>query len=368
MLDIEDLKRYGKVDGGDYAFDLSVLRHSVFEPVCKTIEKAKHNIKTLEFNCGEIKRNAKMTEAQQIYFMSASKIVPNFFNRIVRVITKLASTSSVLSEVIIADMKPDQKSLSILFANLKNATTLMHLELKNLPMGDSMFKNSFRNIKGSRVPMLTFDNCKLSDDCLEVVLDFVKDSVSKWKKRRIQSINFPNNQISKYVVDSIESAIESAEEESSEYDEPDAPQSPKQQEAQQVTQVNEPEVSNSTEVSISNSIEPSSSKPHVTIMEPPLNESKPEIKSADSIQTKHNILSDPSLNNFFHSDERLPTVRFNTEKEQLQAENEKLRIQIERLKEIASAIKDEGALFIVGDGCHSVVDFLNTIEEKLEEY
>ena len=76
---------------------------------------------------------------------------------------------------------------------------------------------------------------------------------------------------------------------------------------------------------------------------------------------------DNALVNFFHQDKRLENLSDASEEDRLFAENQRLRVQIDRLKGIIYEVNNHDALFVLGDGCYSVVDFMNSLQVRLEK-
>ena len=324
MITKAALRRLAAGGPGEFVFDLARISRQKFADVVKGLESFGIGmVKSLTFKVGSDLDRDSVAEA-----------VPGYGEKIVRVVARLVRESVALSDVHFVGIELDRDDVRGLAKALRVEGSLKVVEFRDVELGDELVGLFLRELGGCRPPSLAFVSCGLSSGVFRCVVEFIENVLKKYGQSAVPSLDLTGN----------DTALDKLHEQLSEK------QNGKLVEIVKAKlRVDDVVVAKESDAQTEEVITDTASEASVEYRLP----ERPE--------------DDNALVNFFHQDKRLENLSDASEEDRLFAENQRLRVQIDRLKGIIYEVNNHDALFVLGDGCYSAVDFMNSLQVRLEK-
>lgn len=331
ILSRDELRHLSSGTGGNFVYDLSKIRHTNFEPLMKGLESyGIHMIRSLSFNINLKKNFPQAAELKPLISYSIATVIPKYFQRIILLLKRMLSESTILKEVHFEGIKIPKKELELIAQIISKPSSLELVEFKDIPILDKDLSALFRAFGSSRIPNISFLNCELTDECMDAIVEYLNKYTASHGAKKIPQITLPSNNISKYTKRQIMKASH---------------------------QPLESDSSGNDDSSVG------IIRPTCDIIDEDIQQAEVE-PTYDQDETT--IELDPSFSDFFG--DKMKFKNYGDLPDQiLMTENEKIRIQIQRLNSLIDEINNHDGLFIVGEGVYSVTEFMKAIEKRLND-
>lgn len=331
MLSREDIRHLSSGTSGTYIFDLSKIRHTTYEPLLKGLEKfGATSVQKLVFNTELKEKFPDAAELKPMIDYSVVSVVPHYFKRLVSLVKRMIATSKILKEIYFEGIKIPRGEIQVLSEILKQHSSLKLIGFKDIRIHDRDIGELFNGFGSDKIPTITFRNCGLTDDSIEPIINYLSRYSMAHRKRRIPKIDLPGNHISDYGLKQI-------------------------QRAENVT---------------GNSIISDDSDSSIGIIQIEENESvKSDAKISFSKSRDEEIFYKTELNpSFTNIFDEIKIKNYGDMPDQvLVTENEKLKIQIQRLKLIIDDVNKNDAIYIIGDDAYTMTEYMMKMEQKLND-
>lgn len=329
MLSRDELRRLSTGSGGSFIFDLSKIRHTHYEPLMKGLENfGIHMVYKLTFNVDLNKNFSKAAELKPVITYSIATVVPKYFKRLVLLLKRMLAESTILKEVHFEGIKIPKKELESISHVLTKPSSLELIEFKDIPIPDKDVSALFRSFGSSKIPDIVFTNCEITDESTDAIVEYLNKYTATHGIKKIPKISLPNNSISKYAIKQIMKASHQR-------------------------------------IDSDSSGSDCSSVGIIVPMNDLINENN---QQSEIKQIKEEVITpielDPAFANFFGTKIKLKNYG-DLPDQILMTENERMKVQIQRLKSLIDEVNNNDALFIVGDGVYDVTEFMKAIEKRL---
>ena len=318
MITKTGLRRLAAGGPGEFVFDLARISRQKFGDVVKGLESfGVSMVKSLTFTIGSKD--------------SVADVAPGYCEKLVRVVGRLVRESSVLNDVHFVEIEFDRDDVRDLAKALKVEGSLKAVEFRNVELGDELVALFLKELGSCRPPSLAFVSCGLSSGVFGCVVEFIENVLKKHGQSAVPSLDLTGN----------DTALDKLHDKLSE-----------QGELAEIFK---------TKVRVDDIVAKESDEQTTVTEEVIADEASVEYRLPERPE------DDDALVNFFHQDKRLENLSDASEEDRLFSENQRLRVQIDRLKGIIYEVNNHDALFVLGDGCYSVVDFMNSLQARLEK-
>jgi hypothetical protein len=397
----------------DFTFDLSKISYRSFKPMVQGLEAVGFDcIATLTFTTNYSVDTPPDLFDESLVVQSIMRRFPDYFTKIVRTLSQLVPASHILSSLRFCRMAADIKSMDALGSIFTGPHCIRVIVFEKMEIGDPAWISFFNALKDAEAPDLVFRDCDISDDIIDPVANHIRS-----RRRRhgtVGRLNLVQNHVSQYVLRHIErlrdgKSVEEAES-SSDHEEEANKREPlgnrpthedisaestdalPHEDEEQSGGAKSTEPGAATEARTDSEAGQQGRMPqrHAGKVtpgaglgtggsrdddhEPIGNEASTRLKtgSAASVhrdpgEPETSVQAGMEFQDVFEKDPRLCGLGSANEEERLFAENQRLRVQIERLKAIAQHADERGSLFIVGDGCSTVLDVMERVDQRLEQ-
>jgi hypothetical protein len=319
VMNSDRLRLVADGSGSNYIFDLSKIPHSSFSRLIKGIAQyLSTEIFSLTFNAAYANETPADFKDEVVLASSVLNRVTNYFRRILLALETSLPSSHLLTTLKFSRLHIDSTHIPILAKVLVQAPALRTVEFEHMDIRDPIVIAFFDALGANRAPKIVFRDCPVTDNVLESVCRHIRRS--RRKTGFATEIEFINTSLSAHTQSII----------------------------RQVQCGEPPKESDKGETDSESS---GSEKSDISI--PP-----PDPPEPVSVRTTQNI---------FERDVRLFNLPSRTKVEALIAENTRLRVQIERLKRLIRDVED-GGLFIVGDGCESVLELMRKVDARFDSF